>query len=126
MTRFKAIKELLENELSNIEMIEIYNEYAIENRYEQICPMDMFDEMFEGMAPSDIARNIFNGKFSPHDDYFIFDVYLESFDWWNDEESPISSYDLAKYIDEEDDALGNGTIQNFLDEWTDEESDDEE
>lgn len=62
--------------------------------------MDEFDEVCEHMKPWEIARAAFYGDFRPCDDFFRFDAYgnLVSFDYWDDDNSPIDVDAIAEYV----------------------------
>lgn len=115
----EQIKEFLENEISNNQLLTIYNEYAEQNYYDTIYDMDDFDEIMDNTAPSDIASKIFYGDFRPNDYYFTFDGCgkLKSSDYPTDF---IDYTDLANYIFDNDDDLGDDDLRDFLDEEDDE------
>ena len=62
----------------------VWNEWCEEQHYydDEIFSMDDFDELLSEKEPSEIARTVVYGDFSPNDSYFTFDGYgnLYSFD----------------------------------------------
>ena len=69
-------------------------------------------------------QKIFYGNFRPNDCYFKFDGYanLESIDWLKDE---IDLDEIADYIIDNENSLGNNEIQKILDEDDNEEEEEE-
>lgn len=121
MMRYDQIKEVLEN-MDTVDIITIHNEYcdATNNMDDYIYNMSDFDEIMGNMTPWEIARACFYGnEFCPAHDYFRFNGYanLESFDFAPEGNSGIYVSDIAKYIDENEDALGNDEIQEIFDEY---------
>lgn len=105
MTRYDYIEERLK-ELNSEDLIAIHNDYCSANNYtdDEIFSMCEFDEICEGMTPTDIAQRIYYGDFNITDNYFVFNGYanFESFDYADDEKSPICISDIARYMDEND------------------------
>lgn len=124
MTTTEMIKDLLEN-MSESKLFTIYNEYLDKTEYydDRIYDMEEFDEMMDGMSPSDIALKIFYGDFRPNDHYFKFDGYdnLQSFDYISDE---VDLEEIADYIIDNDEDFDNSDIREILGE--DDEEDEEE
>lgn len=124
MTTTEMIKDLLEN-MSESKLFTIYNEYLDKTEYydDRIYDMEEFDEMMDGMSPSDIALKIFYGDFRPNDHYFKFDGYdnLQSFDYISDE---VDLEEIADYIVDNDEDFDNSDIREILGE--DDEEDEEE
>ena len=127
MTRYEAIKTELE-EMNSGDIIAIHNQYCEEAGYmdDYIYSMSDFDEIMGNMTPWEVARACFYGhEFCPSHDWFRFNGYanLESFDFALSSNSGIYIEDIARYIDDNDDALYDETIQEILDEYEEEESD---
>lgn len=121
MTRYDAIKDVLEQMNSN-DLIAIHNDYCMNVDYMDdyiYCMFDDFDQLMEGRTPLDIAACCYYGDFCPNHDYFKFDGYgnVVSFSFANDSNSGIDISDIAKYINDDEDALGNDDIQDILDEY---------
>lgn len=121
MTRFEAIENVL-LEMNTQDIIEIHNRYCDSsgNMEDWIYNMEEFDEVMSGESPWEIARCCYFGEsFNPCRDYFRFNGYanLESFDYAPGGNSGVYTFDIARYIDEEEDSLGNDDIQNVLDEF---------
>ena len=121
--KVEAIKNIIED-MDDSDAVALHNEYCYEtNDYDdEIIEMERFDEICEGMAPSDIALSIFYGDFNPNHDYFHFNGYgnFESTgcptDW-------IYPGDIAREAVNRKCSFGNDEIQEEIDSW---EGDDEE
>lgn len=87
MNKKEKIVEVLE-EMSTAELIDVYNEYAEDNRYEQILDNDI-DEILYGSSPMEVYNSLAS-DWNASDDYTMFNGYgmLESF----------SEYVLLDYI----------------------------
>jgi len=111
------------------DLVAIHNEYVTStNHYDdEIFGMDMFDELCNGMSPTDIAQRIYYGDFNITDAYFRFNGYanFESFDYADDEKSGIYTNEIATYIDENEETFGNDEIDELLDEWEEEHEEEE-
>ena len=114
MTRYEKIKTALD-EMSTAELINIHNEYCDAANYpdNHIYNMDDFDEIMSGQTPWEIARCAYYGDFCPTHNYFWFNGYanLCSADF---EPDIISTEDIAQYIDDNDDDLGDDDIAEIL------------
>lgn len=125
MTRYEMIKAALEN-LDSVSLVTIWNDFCdADNRYDDhIYSMDEFDAIMSNMSPFEIARAAYySGKFCPAHNYFWFNGYgnLESNDFPAVDDSPIYISEIAQYIDDNSDALGNDEIEEVLDSYTEEE-----
>lgn len=121
MTIKERIIEAIEN-LSSDEAVSLWNEYCSEdNRMDDyIYSMNEFDEIMGDMKPWDVARTCFYGDFCPAHDYFWFNGYanLESSDFPSmDDKSPFYAKEIAEWIVNNDDSLGNDEIQDILNEY---------
>ena len=121
MTRYEKIKSALD-EMSTAELVNVHNAYCDAANYmdDYIYSMDDFDEIMSGQSPWEIARCAFYGDFCPAHDYFWFNGYanLCSADY---RPEIINTEDIAKYIDENDDDLGDADLAEILDDEEDEE-----
>ena len=106
MTRKEIFAEMF-SELDVSAQVECFNEFADHNRYARIESLDEYtiNEMLAGMSPWDIITKF--GDMDTSADYFVDDVYLETYS-----ESDIEDY-IADYIDQIYDA------DRFVD-WVDE------
>lgn len=76
MTKEQKIKEFLENELSDGELVEVWNDYCDRNNMgdDQIYPIEYFDDYYQNFTPTEIALRIFNfTHFNPNERWFTFD-----------------------------------------------------
>ena len=105
--------------------VALHNEYCYEtNDYDdEIIEMERFDEICEGMTPSDIARSIFYGDFNPNHEYFHFNGY-GNFESTNYPTDWIYPGDIAREIVDREESFRNDEIQEEIDSWN--EDDDEE
>lgn len=123
MKNLEEIKDFLINDLSDNDIFEMWNEYAQKNYYDEIYSIDDFDDIMEETSPTDIANSIYFGEYNPNDNYFQFDGYGNIKTTNNIEE--FADYgELAEYICDNDDDLGNSELRDFLDE-EDEESEED-
>ena len=117
VTKKEAVIHLLED-FTDDELISAYNVYAEHNNYEKIYPMDIFyPELYsgEGLTPFEIKKDL--EDVDEGDEYVSYDdVYgWQSFNtYWN---SPNNAEDteLASYIVDYENNLGNDEIQEVLD-----------
>ena len=128
MTRYEKIKEVIES-MSESKIVYLHNDYCDAANYveSQVYEMDNMNEIMYGFQPWECVRAAFYGDFRPCDKYFYFNGYgnLESFDYADSGNSPIDVDDIAVWIDDNDNSLGNDDIQAILDEWEDEDEDEE-
>ncbi len=125
MTRLEAIKNYLD-ELSVSELVALNNEYcsAINDRDSQVSSMNDFDDAFYNCRPLELVRML-DGNFSADDDYFYIDNYGEICSADNPLDV-ISIYDIAEYIDDNNDSLYDSELENLLDNWNDDNGNDDE
>ena len=127
--KVEAIKNIIEG-MDESDAVALHNEYCYEtNDYDdEIIEMERFDEICEGMTPSDIANHIFYGDFNPNHDYFHFNGYgnFESTDYPTDWIYP---GDIAREVIDRECSFENDEIQEEIDSWgedeDEEDSDDE-
>lgn len=124
--KVEAIKNIIEG-MDDFDAIAPHNEYCYEtNNYgDEIIEMERFNEICEGMIPSDIANHIFYGDFNPNHKYFHFDGYgnLESTDYptnW------IYPWDIAREVVDRECSFENDEIQEEIDSWNKDEDNDDE
>ena len=114
--RIEELVEVLDN-LSTDDLVNIHNEHYSAD--DEIFSMDMFDEMCNGMTPTDIAQRIFFGDFNPNHNYFKFDGYA-NFESTGFPKDWIYIRELAEYmIDNENDYYCDEVIELF-DKWYEE------
>jgi len=129
MSKKERIKEVLDD-LRDVVLIEAFNEYCRENAYgeDEFIPMDMFDECFCGMKPSDII-SMANRDFSINDDYWVDGVYgITSYSTYDCAGEIRKNWldELADYIVDNGDWLYVDEIKDVLNEDEDEEEDSED
>lgn len=124
MTRYEKIKSALD-EMSTAELVNVHNAYCNAANYmdDYIYDMNEFDEIMSGQTPWEIARCAYYGDFCPAHDYFWFNGYanLCSADY---QPEIIIIEDIAQYVDDNNDDLGNCDLAEILDEDEDDEDDD--
>ena len=118
--KVEAIKNIIED-MDESDAVALHNEYCYEtNNYDdEIIEMERFDEICEGMTPSDIARSIFYGDFNPNHGYFHFNGYgnFESTDYPADWIYP---GDIAREVVDSECSFENDEIQEEIDSWNEE------
>ena len=124
--KVEAIKNIIEG-MDETDAVALHNEYCYEtNDYDdEIIEMERFDEICEGMTPSDIANRIFYGDFNPNHNYFRYDGYanFESTDFPTDWIYP---GDIAREVVDREKSFGNDEIQEEIDSWNEENDEEDE
>ena len=124
--KIEAIKNIIKG-MDDSDAVAFHNEYCYEtNDYDdEIIEMERFDEICEGMTPSEIARSIAYGDFNPNHDYFHFNGYgnFESTDCPTDWIYP---GDIARDVVDRERSFGNDEIQEEIDSWSEDEDEDNE
>ena len=123
--KVEAIKNIIAC-MGESDAVALHNEYCYEtNDYDdEIIEMERFDEICEGMTPSDIARGIVYGDFNPNHDYFHYNGYgnFESTDCPTDWIYP---GDIAREVVDRECAFENDEIQEEIDSWSEDEDEEE-
>ena len=121
--KVEAIKNIIED-MDTSDAVALHNEWCYEtNNYDdEIIEMGRFDEICEGMKPSEVARSIVYGDFNPSHDYFHYNGYgnFESTvcptDW-------IYPGDIARDVVDRECSFENDEIQEEIDSWNEDEDD---
>ncbi len=125
MTReelYDALVSLL-NGMSNEEAKTIYNEYCSEygSMDDYIYDNDEWDlnEYFGDDSPYEVLCRTGYGDYHISHDYFRMDGYgnVRSFNNVHSDESPFYADELADYIIDNENALGNSDVEDLLDEY---------
>ena len=124
--KVEAIKNIIED-MDDSDAVALHNEYCYEtNNYDdEIIEMERFDEICEGMTPSDIARSIFYGDFNPNHEYFHFNGY-GNFESTNYPTDWIYPGDIAREIVDREESFRNDEIQEEIDSWNEENDEENE
>ena len=124
--KVEAIKNIIED-MDESDAVELHNEYCYEtNDYDdEIIEMERFDEICEGMTPSDIASSIFYGDFNPNHEYFHYDGY-GNFESTNYPTDWIYPGDIAREVVDRECAVENDEIQEEIGSWSEDEDEEEE
>ena len=124
--KVEAIRSIIED-MDDSDAVALHNEYCYEtNNYDdEIIEMERFDEICEGMTPSDIANHIFYGDFNPNHEYFHYDGYgnFESTGYPTDWIYP---GDIAREVVDRECAFENDEIQEEIDSWSGDEDEEDE
>lgn len=124
--KVEAIRSIIED-MDDSDAIALHNEwcYKTNNYDDEIIEMERFDEICEGMTPSEIARSIVYGDFNPNHDYFHYNGYgnFESTDCPTDWIYP---GDIASDVVNCECAFENDEIQEEIDSWSDDGEDNDE
>lgn len=118
MSAEEKIIDLLENELSDGELVEVWNDYCERNNCcsDEIFSLDFFDGYFENYSPSEIAQRLFNSiNFNPNDTWFGFDGLgnPRTFNYLNGE---IDLEAIADFAVEHDYSFGIWELADILEE----------
>ena len=125
---YEALVSLL-NSMSNEDAKAIHNEYCSEygTMDDYIYDNDEWDlnEYFEDDSPYEVLCRTGYGDYHISHDYFRTDGYgnVRSFNNVHSDESPFYADELADFIIDNENALGNSDIEDLLDEYN--ESNDE-
>lgn len=123
--KVEAIKNIIKD-MDDSDAVALHNEYCYEtNDYDdEIIEMERFDEICEGMTPSDIANHIFYGDFNPNHEYFHYDGYgnFESTDFPTDWIYP---GDIAREVVDREKSFENDEIQEEIDSWSEDEDEED-
>ena len=97
--KISLVKQTIKEDLRTADVVAIFNKWCEANRYSEYCyPMSEFDNHLSGYSPSKILRMTADIGFSIYNEYFWHtdsdDIY--SFDFYDDESSPIDIDELAK------------------------------
>ena len=124
--KVEAIKNIIAC-MGESDAVALHNEYCYEtNNYDdEIIEMERFDEICEGMTPSDIARSIFYGDFNPNHEYFHFNGY-GNFESTNYPTDWIYPGDIAREIVDREESFRNDEIQEEIDSWNEENDEENE
>ena len=124
--KIEAIKSIIED-MDDSDAVALHNEYCYEtNDYDdEIIEMERFDEICEGMTPSDIANRIFYGDFNPNHEYFHFNGY-GNFESTNYPTDWIYPGDIAREIVDREESFRNDEIQEEIDSWNEENDEEDE
>lgn len=123
--KVEAIKNIIED-MDESDAVALHNEYCYETSDydDEIIEMERFDEICEGMTPSDIANHIFYGDFNPNHEYFHYNGYgnFESTDYPTDWIYP---GDIAREVVDRECAFENDEIQEEIDSWSEDEDEED-
>ena len=122
MTLIDRIRDYLDA-LDTDTLVAMHNETS--DADDRVYEMSEAEDVLYGMEPIRVAAMVYYGDFCPARSYFWFNGYgnLESSDFLP---GIVSTWDLARYIVEDDDDMGDDEIRDILDEYETEEDDDEE
>lgn len=124
--KVEAIKNIIEG-MDESDAVALHNEWCYEtNNYDdEIIEMERFDEICEGMTPSDIANHIFYGDFNPNHEYFHYNGY-GNFESTNYPTDWIYPSDIAREVVDRECAFENDEIQEEIDSWSEDDEEDSE
>lgn len=125
--KVEQIKSIL-NDMYDDEIIAVHNRYCDANHYEdQIFSNDDFalDEVMGECTFSEAACKLHNSDYNYNDTYFWFDGYanLKSS---NNPFDNIFVGDIARYVVDNEDDLGDMDLREAIEGWQEEEDEDEE
>lgn len=94
----EKIRAIIDDYVSN-DIITLWNDYCESNNYDddRIYDMYMLDDIACGLEPSEVLK--YYGDININDNYFVLGIYgAESFDYADDENSPVYIDDLINWI----------------------------
>ena len=99
--------------------VEIYNEYCMENHYEEfVFPKEALNEILMGAEPLDVMEMVCKGNCRYADKYLYFkNDNLYSFTYVEDDKSPIISFDFIKYVIEHEDSMGYKQFADTIEQY---------
>lgn len=101
----EKIMEAINHKMDSDDIINLWNECAESKCYydDRVYGNDetFLNEMFG--QTYDAVRAATNGDYNVHDGYVVFDGYanLQSFDWWDDNNSPVDEDTLVDWLMEQ-------------------------
>jgi len=114
---YRGILEAIRN-MSTDDVVNLHNNYckAVNDMDGVIYPMELLDEEFTGINPLELAKRFHDGDGNPYDNYFRSNSYecIETFNYWDDENSGIFVENIADYIAKSFDDLGNDEVAEIL------------
>lgn len=121
MTEEKIIEKIGVMETERV--ISLWNQCAESKCYYDDRVYDNDETFFNKMFRTtyDAVRAATNGDYNVHDDYVVFDGYanLQSFDWWDDNSSPVDEDTLVDCLMENPKKLDELGIEEDDDETED-------
>lgn len=118
MTKEEKIKDYLDEQLYDYELVAVWDDYCARTncKCDVIYYMNEFDCYYSGQAPYEIAQRLFNSThFNPNERWFSIDGYGNPLSFVYPLEY-ISTVNLAEYIVESGEDFGYGAIRNILEE----------
>lgn len=106
MNKIKAISQYIKDYWSNEDIIQAWNEHCSEENMDDYVYENgeyFFEEQFA--KADDAVRAVCYGSYSYPDEYVVFNAYgnLDSFDYWDEEHSPICLSSIVDYLAEHGD-----------------------
>lgn len=122
MEKIEFIKKTLLEEISDLDVVQYWNDYCADNSYEDSIYLYL-DDLAESLcdSPVEFARRIYFGEVSSwNDNYFTFDgnVNIVSFNSLNGKNSPIDFDALAEWLEEH--SYDYREIRFLIEEWEEE------
>mgnify|MGYP003307885407 CR=1 FL=1 len=126
MRKLDFIAGYIKSNWSSSAIINAWNRYCEDNNDpdSMVEYMDSFNELFDGMTPTEIAERVSHGSFCSGDDYWCFNAYgnIKTFSYWDDSDSPVDIYDVAEWLidngDSDTEEIDTDDLaEGFLDEY---------
>ena len=119
----EKIKNVLIN-MSDAELVEVYNEFADTNHWERLYNIDedVVNTLFSGMSAYEVAEIVYENDLNMEDSYIM---ECDNGDYLTCED-PTDAFelsDLATYIYDNADCLGDSDLDEVLTEIAEEDSD---
>lgn len=111
------IRDILENDIPNWQLAEIWNEFCDRNNYneDRVYEMSSLNEYLQGLTPLEVIDSVSDGDFTTCSDFFQETIYgLSSFD---DVASHIDLYELVDDIFDDEETYGCDEIGDYFFEY---------
>jgi len=117
-----AVIKVLET-VRSVKLIEMWNERCENWKYmEDYIDHNDIDELLYGCSPSEVLNRIDTENYNMNDDYVVDTQYgYRSFDFADDDNSPIELSDLAEYIVMEEEYFGIDELAELFEDDEEEE-----
>lgn len=116
----EQVQELIES-MDEFEQVGLHNEFCLEVNtsdsmvFSMVFSMEELDDVLGDVELSEALRMAHDGNFNLHHEFFMFDGYGNLKSGYGDD--LVHLYDIARYIVEEENPLGNSEIEDLLDEF---------
>ena len=112
--RKDKILKVLEEEVSDSDILQAYNQYARDNVYEELFPMSELDEFIGDKSYREV-KDMMDDDFNENDDYFYISNSTGYYTSTSDIYDVVDLSDLARYMSDNEDACGISEVEDIID-----------